>query len=82
MRTTLDRVSHCNPGGLKSRLELTDFSLIYQKTHKLSNYEWYPESVIEEFKIFGASLDNLTPHYYCHDFFLGLYILFQHLYLY
>ena len=82
MHTTLDIVSHCDPGGLKSRLELTDFSLIYQKTHKLSKYDWYPESVMEEFKNFSVSLDNLMPHYYCHDLFLGLYILFQHFYLY
>ena len=34
MPTTLDSVSHCDFGGLKSRLELTDFSLIYQNAQK------------------------------------------------
>ena len=33
--------------------------------------EWYPESVMEEFKNFSVSLDNLMPCYYCHELFLA-----------
>ena len=75
LHTTLDSVSHCDSGGLKSRLKLTDFSLVYQKSaQKLSTDEWYPESVMEEFKNFSASLDNLMPYHYCHDLFLAFII--------
>ena len=62
--TTLDSASHSDSGGLRSRLELTDFSLMYQKSaQKLSTDECYPESVMEEFKNFSASLDDLMPYY-------------------
>ena len=77
MPITLDSVSHCDSGGLKSRLELTDFRLIYQNAQKngmvwrMVKDEWYPESVMEEFKNFSVSLDNLMPYYYCHGLFLA-----------
>ena len=46
--TTLDSASHSNSDGLRSRLELTDFSLMYQKSaQKLSTDECYPESVMQ-----------------------------------
>ena len=62
--STLDSGSHSDAGGLRSRLELTDFSLMYQKgAQKLSADECYPESVMEEFKNFNASLDDLMPYY-------------------
>ena len=62
--TTLDSASHSNFGGLRSRLELTDFGLMYQKSaQKLSTDEYYPESVMEEFETFSASLDDLMPYY-------------------
>ena len=63
-QTPLDSVSHSDSGGLRSRLEVTDFSLIYQtRAQKLSTDECYPESVMEEFKSFIASLDDLMPCY-------------------
>ena len=59
-----DSVSHSDSGSSRSRLELTDFSLMYQKSaQKLSTDECYPDSVIEEFKNFIASLDDLMPYY-------------------
>ena len=59
-----DSVSHSDSGSSRSRLELTDFSLMYQKSaQKLSTDECYPDSVMEEFKNFNASLDNLVPYY-------------------
>ena len=62
--STLDIVSHSDSGGLRSRLELTDFILMYQKcAQKLLLNECYPKSVMEEFKIFNASLDDLMPYY-------------------
>ena len=62
--TPLDSVSHSDSGNLKSRLELTYSSLMYQKSaHNLSTDECYPESVMEEFKNFSASLVDLMPHY-------------------
>ena len=46
--TTLDSASHSDSGGLRSRLELNDFSLMYQKSaQKLSTDECYPESVMQ-----------------------------------
>ena len=63
-QSTLDSVSHSDSGGLRSRLELTEFSLMYQKSaQKLSKDECYPESVMEEFKNFNASLEDLMPYY-------------------
>ena len=63
-RSTHDSVSHTDSGSLRSRLELTDFSLMYQKSaQKLSTDECYPDSVMEEFKNFSASLHDLTPYY-------------------
>ena len=57
-RTNLDSVSHSDSVGLRSRLELSDFSLMYQKSfQKLSIDECYPERVMEEFKDFSASVD-------------------------
>ena len=45
---------------------------MYQKSaQKLSKVECYPESVMEKFKNFSASLDDLMPYYYCHDLFLA-----------
>ena len=45
-------------------MELTDFSLMYQKSaQKLSTDECYPDSVMEEFKNVSASLHNLMPYY-------------------
>ena len=42
-RTTLDSGSHSDSGGLRLRLELLDFSLMYQKSaQKLSIDECYP----------------------------------------
>ena len=39
---------------------ITDFILMYHKrVQKLSADKFYPESVMEEFKIFSASLDDL-----------------------
>ena len=38
---------------------------------KLLKDEWYPECVMEEFKNFSSSLDNLMPYYYCYDLFLA-----------
>ena len=62
--STLDSVSYSDSGGLRARLVLTDFSLMYQKSaQKLSTDECYPESVMEEFKNFNASLDDLVPYY-------------------
>ena len=69
--TTLDSVSHGDSGGLKSRLELTGFSLIYQNAQKLSKDLWYPESVMEVLKNFSTSVDNFLPFYYCHDLVLA-----------
>ena len=63
--STLESISHSDFGGLRSRLELTDFSLMYQKSaQKLSSDECYPESVMEEFKNFNALLDDLTYNLY------------------
>ena len=62
--TTLDSASHSNSGDLRSRLELTDFSLMYQKSaQKLSTDECYPESVMEEIKNFSASVNHFMPYY-------------------
>ena len=62
--STLDSVSHSDSGGLRSRLELNDFSLMYEKSaQKLTTNECYPESVMEEFKNFNASLNDLIPYY-------------------
>ena len=62
--STHDSVSHSDSGSSRSRLELTDFSLMYQKSaQKLSTGECYPDSVMEEFKNFTASLDDLMPYY-------------------
>ena len=44
--TTLDSANHSDSGRVRSRLELTDFRLMYQKSaQKLSADECYPESV-------------------------------------
>ena len=57
-------MSHSDSGSSRSRLELTDFSLMYQKVaQKLSTDECYPDSVMEEFKIFNASLDDFVLYY-------------------
>ena len=62
--STLDSVSHSDSGGLRSRLELNDFSLMYHKSsQKLSTDECYLESAMEEFKNFNASLESLIPYY-------------------
>ena len=62
--STRDSVSHSDSGSSRSRMELTDFSLMYQKSaQKLLTDECYPDSVMEEFKNFNASLDNLVPYY-------------------
>ena len=61
--STLDSVSHGDSGGLRSRLELTDFSLMCQKSaQKLSKDECYEESVMKEFINFNESLDDLMPY--------------------
>ena len=63
-RSTHDSVSHTDSGSLRSRLELTDFSLMYQKSaQKLSTDECYPDSVIGEFRNLSASLHDLMPYY-------------------
>ena len=62
--TTFDSAIHSDSGGLRSRLELTDFSLMHQKSaQKLSTDECYPESVMEELKNFSPSLHDLMPYY-------------------
>ena len=62
--TTLDSAIHSDSFVLKSRLELTDFSLVYEKSvQKLSTDECYPENVTKEFKNFSASLDDLMRYY-------------------
>ena len=60
---TLDSATHSDSGGLRLKLEFTDFSLMYQESaQKLPTDECYPESVMEKFKNFNASLD-LMPYY-------------------
>ena len=57
-------MGHSDSGGLESSLELTDFSLMYQKSvQKLSTDEYYSESVMKELKKFNVSLDDLIPYY-------------------
>ena len=59
-----DSVSHSDSGSSRSKLELTHFSLMYQKSaQKLSTDECYPDSVMEEFKNFNASFDDFMPYY-------------------
>ena len=61
--STHDSVNHSDSGSSRSRLELTGFSLMYQKSaQKLSTDEFYPDNVMEEFKNFNPSLDNLMPY--------------------
>ena len=49
--STHDSVSHSDSGSSRSRLELTHFSLMYQKSaQKLSTDECYSDSVMEEFQ--------------------------------
>ena len=68
--TTLDNIIHSDSFVLKSRLKLTDFSLMYEKSaQKLSTDECYPENVTEEFQNFSASLNNLMRH---HKFILAV----------
>ena len=50
LRTILDSACHCDCGSLKSRLELTDVSLIYQNAPKSSKDECYRESVMKNFQ--------------------------------
>ena len=51
---------------------------MHQKSaQKLSTDECYPEIVMEEFKNFGASLDDLMPYYYCQDFFAAFVYTFS-----
>ena len=62
--STHDSVSRSDSGSSRSRLELTNFSLMYQKSvQKLSKDECYPGSVMKEFKSFSTSLDDLMPYY-------------------
>ena len=61
--STHDSVSHSDSGSSRSKLELTGFSLMYQKSaQKSSTDEFYPDNVTEEFKNFNASLDDLMPY--------------------
>ena len=51
---------------------------MHQKSaQKLSTDECYPEIVMEEFKNFSASLDDLMPYYYCQDFFAAFVYTFS-----
>ena len=62
--STHDSVSHSDFDSSRSRLELTDFILMYQKSaQKLSTDECCPDSVMEEFKNVSASLHDLMPYY-------------------
>ena len=58
--TTLHSVNHSDSGGLKSRLELTGFSWMYQKSsQKSSTDEYYPESS----NSFSKVQENFTQKY-------------------